>query len=145
MMEPTRHPSAMGRVIVADFQSVRAAVTWTTFGLLTGVGVTLAVILVSGISVADEAGAPIGVDLVSVSPAPSTTPSGQPTPGATRTGPPSSTNGAEIVPAPTPVEVDIDDHGGDDDSDKTSDDSGGNSGSGSGSNSGSSGGSGGGK
>ena len=129
---------------MADFQSVRAAVTWTSFGLLTGVGVTLAVILVSGISVADEAGAPIGVDLVRVSPTSSSTPSAAPTPEATGTDSPRSTNGAEIVPAPTPVEVDIDDHGGDDDSDKTSDDSGGNSGSGgSGSNSGSSGGSGG--
>lgn len=133
---------------------VRIAATWVILGLVVGVGATLGTILITGVSVADEAGQPLGVDAVSVHPTsvPSPTPSVTPT--AVPTATPDDNGGqteegddsAEVVPAPPPVEVELDDHGGDsgghgsDDSGSGSDNSGSggsdDSGSGSGSQSG---------
>lgn len=102
---------------MSGFQSMRTAVTWGAFGLLTGVGVTLAVILVTGVSVADEPGAPLGSERIAVSGDPSTSPSPSLTP---------NSSGVSVVPAPGPSEVEIDDHGGD----RPDDDSSGGSGNG---------------
>jgi hypothetical protein len=113
---------------MSRLSGLRTAATWGAFGLLTGVGVTLAVVLVSGVSVADEAGAPLGVEVVSVTDAATSTPSSTGTPTPT----PTSSNDVSVVPAPQPTEVEIDDHGGDRPDDKPEDNGGsGNSGSGS--------------
>lgn len=112
---------------MSRLSGLRTAATWGTFGLLTGVGVTLAVVLVSGVSVAEEAGAPLGVEVVSVIDAATSSPSPTGTPSPT----PSSSSEVSVVPAPQPTEVEIDDHGGDRPDDEPDDNGGsGNSGSG---------------
>ncbi len=114
---------------MSRLSGLRTAATWGAFGLLTGVGVTLAVVLVSGVSVADESGAPLGVEIVSVTDAATGVPSSTATPTPT----PTSSSDVSVVPAPQPTEVEIDDHGGDRPDDKPEDNGGsGNSGSGSG-------------
>lgn len=123
-----------------ESSSVRTALTWTALGLFTGIGVTLAVILVSGVSVADEAGQPLGVEVVAVSPLPGgTDPDSATRDNTPEPAPTPSSGGSAVVPEPSPIEVDLDDNGGDR-SDDISDDSSGTSGS---QGSGSSGGSGG--
>ncbi len=64
----------------------------------------LAVTFVSGLGIADEAGKPLGVPAVAVSPGPSSVPSPTPTP---------TTDAPNVVDAPPPVVVELDDHGGD--------------------------------
>jgi hypothetical protein len=102
---------------------LRAAIGWLAVGLVVGLAIALGTILITGVSVADEAGRPIGVDAVSVQPAP--TPSSTPTPTPS---PSSSSEG--VVDPPDPIEVELgDDHGGDDGSDDNSGHGGGGSGS----------------
>ncbi len=99
-----------------DGSPVRSAALWVSLGVLAGAGITLGVILVGGVSVADEAGSPFGISVVSVTPGPispmDVAPTGIPTH--------SSDDGdddATVVPAPTPTEVELgDDNGGDSDS-----------------------------
>lgn len=111
---------------------VRSAIGWLVVGLLVGISIALGAILITGVSVADEAAQPLGVDTVSVQPT-NTSPSATPTPTPTPT--PSSTHGDEVIDAPDPIEVEIgDDHGGDDNGGSSGDD---NSGHGGGSDSGS--------
>jgi len=74
--------------------------TWLLLGLLAAVSVGLAIVLISGLSLGDETGQPLGVPAVSVVPGPSSTPS------------PSPTGGPAVVSDPPPVQVDLDDHGG---------------------------------
>jgi uncharacterized membrane protein YgcG len=116
-----------------DGTTVRSAALWVSLGVLAGAGITLGVILVGGVSVADEAGSPLGISVVTVAPDSSlstdVSPTGIPT-HASDDDPNKGDDDATVVPAPTPTEVELgDDKGG-----------GSNSGSGSsGSNSGSSG------
>lgn len=88
---------------------IRSAISWMLLGLVGGVGVWLAVILVAGVSVAEEAGQPLGVDIVTVN---GTTPPAIVAPAAP--GP----DGTVVVPGPAPTEVSIDDDA-DDDSDNS--------------------------
>ncbi len=95
-----------------DGSPVRSAALWVSLGVLAGAGITLGVILVGGVSVADEAGSPHGISVVSVTPGQisptDVAPTGIPTH--------SSEDGhdATVVPAPTPTEVELgDDYGGD--------------------------------
>ncbi len=75
---------------------MRSWATWIVVGALAAV---LAVLFVTGLGTADEAGKPLGVPAVSITPGPSATPTPAPDP--------------TIVEAPPPVAVQLDDHGGD--------------------------------
>lgn len=112
---------------MANTVRIRAAGSWLLIGFLALVGAMLALVLISGLSLADAAGQPLGVPAVSVTPTPSTTstPSASPTPapggstdGNTADAPPA------VVTAPPPVVVDLDDHGDDHGGTGSGDDSG---------------------
>ena len=98
----------------------RSAAGWLVLGLVGGTCVTLAVLLTSGLSFADEAGQPFGAPAVSITPTasvtgiPSSTPGAEPTHGPT-SGPP------VVIGAPPPVTVDLEDDGHGDKSKKGSD------------------------
>lgn len=83
-------------------QRRRSPMTWMLVGL-GAAGIALAALLVSGFRISDEAGRPLGIPAVAVSPGPSTTPT--PTP--------SADDSPDVVDAPPPVTVQLDDHGGD--------------------------------
>lgn len=88
-----------------DDTSRRSPRTWILLALLVAVAAVLAVVLTSGLSIADEAGQPLSVPAVSLTPEPSS-------PSATPTPTPTVGDGSpEVVYAPDPVTVD--DHGGD--------------------------------
>jgi hypothetical protein len=125
---------------------VRGAAGWVMLGAVGGVSVGLAVILVAGVSVAEEDGRPLDVDIVAVDATPvpisGVQETGRPgggddvtvggTPSPVGTAPPSTdAGGTVVVPAPGPSEVAIDD---DEDQDEADSDEG--SGRGSGSNGG---------
>ncbi len=120
---------------MANNVRTRGVGSWMLIGLLVLVGAMLGVMLVSGLSLADAAGRPLGVSAVFVTPTPSATgtPSASPTPaptggtdGDTAAAPPA------VVTAPPPVFVNLDDHGGDDHSGTSSSDDSGRSGKGGG-------------
>lgn len=112
-----------------DGTTVRSATLWVSLGVLSGAGITLGVILVGGVSVADEPGSPLGISVVTVAPD-SALPSASPTSIPTHSIDDDDDNddNATVVPAPSPTEVEL------------GDDNDGESNSGSGSGSGSSGG-----
>lgn len=88
----------------------RGEASWVVLGIVGVTCVTLAVLLTSGLSFANEAGQPFGVPAVAITPTSSSpvTPSASPSPDPTRT----PTHGdPEVVDAPVPVTVDLDDEG----------------------------------
>lgn len=85
-------------------QRRRSPMTWMLMGL-GAAGIALAALLVSGFRISDEAGRPLGIPAVAVSPGPSATPTPTPTP--------SADDSPDVVDAPPPVTVQLDDHGGD--------------------------------
>ena len=84
---------------------LRRPLTWLIAGVIAAVGITLGVILSSGIGFADAAGERLDVPAVSIVPTPAD--EGTPTPTPTNDDEP------DIVDGPPPVTVDLDDHGGD--------------------------------
>lgn len=106
----------------------RAPLAWILVGVFAVVGITLGIVLTSGIGFADAAGQRLDVPAVSVVPTPSST--SIPTPTPTPTNDNDDDDSPVVVPGPPPVTVELDDHGGDrdktddnkTDDDKTSDD-----------------------
>lgn len=86
-----------------DGTPLRNATLWISIGVLTGAGITLAVILVGGVSMADEAGTPFGVSHVNVGPDAQSPADAAPTSTPTET----TSEAVTVVPAPTPSEVDL--------------------------------------
>lgn len=105
------------------------AASWIVIGTLAIVAATLGVVLASGLSLADAAGRPLDVPGVSITPMPSGASSPSPGPTSPSTGQGSDDPYPEVVTAPDPVTVTLDDHGGDNHGGGGSDD-GGNSGKG---------------
>jgi hypothetical protein len=110
---------------MAGIPAPRSWATWLVLGLLSIVALVFALVLTTGLSIADEAGQPLDVPPVAITPDPARP---APTPTATQSG----DNPTIVDPAP-PITVEIDDHGGHGSDDPPGDDSGGggsNSGSG---------------
>jgi hypothetical protein len=106
----------------------RSAAGWLVLGLVAGTCATLAVLLTSGLSFADEAGQPFGAPAVSITPASSIT--GIPsTPGDDLSDEPTS-GPPVVVGAPPPVTVSLEDGGKGDKGKNGSDGANGNSGNG---------------
>jgi len=82
---------------------MRSIGTWIVVGVVALAATVLAIVFVSGLGVADEAGRPLGVPGVAVTPGPSRTPTPTPT----------ADDSPDVVDAPPPVTVQLDDHGGD--------------------------------
>jgi len=107
----------------------RSAGSWIIVGSLAIVAATLGIVLASGLSLANAAGRPLDVPAVSVTPtSPATaTPSSSPTASAPVSG---HDETPQVVTAPPPVTVTLDDNHGDThagkDSGKSSGDDGGN-------------------
>ena len=133
---------------------LRAALGWIVIAVLAGVAVALGTILIAGVSVADEAGSSIGVQAVKVTGDPhpvSGTAESSAAPGLEAGGvgaadsdtADTTSPDTQVVAAPEPISVTLDDHGGASGSDGGGSESGSSGGSGSSNGSGSSGGSGG--
>lgn len=105
-----RHSPESARSVSAQTVSARprSAARWVVLGLVGGTCLTLAVLLTSGLSFADEAGQPFGAPAVSITPTASVTGSPSSTPGATPTHTPTS-GPPVVVGAPPPVTVNLDD------------------------------------
>lgn len=78
---------------------MRSLATWIVVGALAATAIVLAVLFVTGAGTANQAGKPLGVPAVSITPGPSAAPTPTPDP--------------SVVEGPPPVAVQLDDHGGD--------------------------------